>query len=89
MPVEAITSPNDSTEEKPTSKNTPSVMLLFRIGEGLQAAKKTHNGLSLKWKLAGFLYNDAKVKGGIASFVHLVQSINEEKNQLDFAPAMD
>jgi len=64
-------------------------MLLFRIGEGLQAAKKTHDGLSLKWKLAGFLYNDATFKGGIASFVHSVQSINEEKNQLDFAAAMD
>ncbi len=35
------------------------------------------------------MYNEAKVKGGIASFVQLVQSINEEENQLDFAAAMD
>jgi len=86
---ETITPPNDSAEEEPTTKNTPSVMLLFRIGEALQAAKKTHDGLSLKRKPAGFLDNDAKAKGGIASFVHLVQSINEDENQLDFAAAMD
>ena len=33
--------------------------------------------------------NEARVKGGIASFVQLVQSINEEDNQVDFAAAME
>ena len=82
--AEAITTPNDSAEEEPTS-----VMLLYRIGEALQAAERTHDSISLKRKPPGFVYNEARVKGGIASFVQLVQSINKEDNQVDFAAAMD
>ncbi len=33
--------------------------------------------------------NEVKVKGGIASFIQLVKSINQRDNQLDFAAAMD
>jgi len=78
-----------SAEEEPTTKNTPSVMLLYRIGEALQAAKKTHDNLIKLRKPPGFVYNDSKIKGGIASLVQLVQSINEEEKQLDFIAAMD
>ena len=64
MLTEATTSPNASTEEEPTTKNTPSVMLLYRIGEALQAAKRTYDSnLTLKQKPPGFVYNEAKVEG--------------------------
>jgi hypothetical protein len=83
--AEAITTPNDSAEEEPTS-----VMLLYRIGEALQAAERIHDSISQKQKkTVGFVNNESKVKGGIASFVQLVQSINEEDNQVDFAAAME
>ena len=78
-----------SAEEVPTTKNTPSVMLLYRIGEALQAAKKTHDHLIKLRKPPGFVYNDSKIKGGIASLVQFVQSINKEEKQLDFVAAMD
>ena len=85
--VEATTSSNTLAEEEPTTKNTPSVLLLYRIGEALQAAKRTHN--SIKWKGPGLGYNKAKVNGGIASLVQWVQSINQEENKIDFEGAMD
>jgi hypothetical protein len=40
--AEATTSSNAPAEEEPTTNNTPSVLLLYRIGEALQAAKRTH-----------------------------------------------
>jgi hypothetical protein len=84
------TSPNASAEEEPTMNITPSVVLLYRIGEALQAAKKTCDSYqTLKRKPPGFLCDEAKVQGEIASLVQLVQSINEEEHQLDFAAAMD
>ncbi len=80
-----ITSPNDSTEEEePTS-----VMLLYRIGEALQAAERTHVSISQKRKPVGFVDNEAKVKDGIASFVQLVKSVNQGDSRLDFEAAMD
>jgi hypothetical protein len=83
--ADMLTSPNDSAEEEePTS-----VMLLYRIGEALQAAERTHDSISQKRKPIGFMNNEAKVKGGIASFVQLVKSINQGDTQLDFAAAMD
>jgi hypothetical protein len=85
--AEATTSSNALAEEEPTTKNTPSVLLLYRIGEALQAAKRTHD--SIKRKGPGLGYNEAKVNGGIASLVQWVQSINQEENMLDFEGAMD
>ncbi len=46
--AEATTSSNASAEEESTSNNTPSVLLLYRIGEALQAAKRTHNSIHQK-----------------------------------------
>ena len=83
--ADMITSPNDSTEEEePTS-----VMLLYRIGEALQAAERTHVSISQKRKPVGFEHNEAKVKDGIASFVQLVKSVNQGDSRLDFEAAMD
>jgi hypothetical protein len=82
--AEVVTSPNDSAEEEPTT-----VMLLYRMGEALQAAERTHDSISQKRKPVGFVNNEAKVKGGIASFLQLVQSINKVDDQLDFPAAMD
>jgi len=85
MLAEVLTSPNDcADEEEPTS-----VMLLYRIGEALQAAERTHDSISQKRKPVGFVDNEAKVKGGIASFVQLIKSIHQGDSQLDFAAAMD
>jgi hypothetical protein len=83
--ADMLTSPNvDANEEEPTS-----VMLLFRIGEGLQAALRTHDSISKKRKPLGFANNDATIQEGMASFVQLVQSMNKGHNQLDFPAAMD
>jgi len=64
-------------------------MLLYRIGEALQAAERTHVSISQKRKPVGFVHNEAKVKDGIASFVQLVKSVNQGDSRLDFAAAMD
>jgi hypothetical protein len=83
--ADMLTSPNDSAEkEEPTS-----VELLYRIGEALEAGKRTHNSISQKRKPVGFVDNEAKVKEGIASFVKLVNSMKEVDGQLDFPAAMD
>jgi hypothetical protein len=88
--AEATTSSNASAEEEPTTKNTPSVLLLYRIGEAIQAAMRTHDSiLTLKRVGPGLAYNEAKVNGGIASLVQWVQSINQDENMLDFEGAMD
>jgi hypothetical protein len=77
--------PNDSAEkEEPTS-----VELLYRIGEALEAGKRTHDSISQKRKPVGFVDNEAKVKEGIASFVKLVNSMKDVDGQLDFPAAMD
>ncbi len=71
--AEVLTPQNNSAEEaEPTS-----VMLLYRIGEALQAAERIHDSMSKKQQPDGFVDNEAKVKGGIASFVQLVKSINQ------------
>jgi hypothetical protein len=85
--AEATTSSNASAEEEPTTKNTPSVLLLYKIGEALQAAKRTHT--STKRKGLGLAYNEAKVHRGIASLVQWVQSLNQDEKKLDFEGAMD
>ena len=59
------------------------------IGEGLQAAQRTHDSISQKRKPLGFVNNDARIKEGMASFVQLVQSMNKGHNQLDFPATMD
>jgi len=83
--AEVLTPQNNSAEEaEPTS-----VMLLYRIGEALQAAERTHDSISKKQQPDGFVDNEAKVKGGIASFVQLVKSVNQGDSQLDFEAAMD
>jgi hypothetical protein len=88
--AEVVTSPNNSAEEEDAEEEKPtSVMLLYRMGEALLAAERTHDSISQKRKPVGFVNNEAKVKGGIASFVQLVQSINEVDDQLDFPAAMD
>jgi hypothetical protein len=46
--AEATTSSNASAEEESTTNNTPSVLLLYSIGEGLQAAKRTHDSIHQK-----------------------------------------
>jgi hypothetical protein len=81
---EATTSSYASAEEESTTNNTPnntpSVLLLYRIREALQAAKRTHD--SIHWKNSNRkgpdrLENEAKVNNGIASLVQLVQSIKK------------
>ena len=85
---EATTSSYTSAEEEEsTTNNTPSVLLLHRMGEALQAAKRTHD--TTKRKSAGLAYNEMKVNDGIASLVRLVQSIYKDERQLDFEGAMD
>ncbi len=61
--------------------------MLYRIGEALQAAKRTHD--TTKRKSAGLAYNEAKVNDGIVSLVELVQSLNKDERKLDFEGAMD
>jgi hypothetical protein len=46
--AEATTSSYTSAEEESTTNNTPSVLLLYRIGEALQAAKRTHDSIHRK-----------------------------------------
>jgi hypothetical protein len=46
--AEATTSSNASADEEPTTNNTPSILLLYRIGEALQAAKRTHDSMKRK-----------------------------------------
>ncbi len=83
--AEVLTPQNNSAEEaEPTS-----AMLLYRIGEALQAAERIHDSISKKQQPDGFVDNEAKVKGGIASFVQLVKSVNQGDSQLDFEAAMD
>ena len=74
-------------EEESTTNNTPSVLLLRRMGEALQAAKRTHD--TTKRKSAALALNEMKVNDGIASLVRLVQSIYKDERQLDFEGAMD
>ena len=80
---ESTTSSYASAEEELTTN----VLLLHRMGEALQAAKRTHD--TTKRKSAGLAYNEAKVNEGIASLVQLVQSIYKDERQLDFEGAMD
>ncbi len=49
--AEATTSSYASAEEESTTNNTPSVLLLYRIGEALQAAKRTHNSIHRKTQI--------------------------------------
>ncbi len=46
--AEATTSSNAPAEKEPTTNNTPSVLLLYRIGEALQAAKRTQDSIKQK-----------------------------------------
>ncbi len=48
---EATTSSYPSAEEESTTNNKPSVLLLYRIGEALQAAKRTHENhkAEIRW----------------------------------------
>ena len=80
---EATTSSYASAEEELTT----SVKLLHRMGEALQAAKRTHD--TTKRKSPGLAYNEMVVDKGIASLVRLVQSIYKDERQLDFEGAMD
>ena len=85
---EATTSSYASEEEEEsTTNNTSSVLLLRRMGEALQAAKRTHD--TTKRKGPGLAYNEMKVNDGIASLVQLVQSIYKDETKLDFEGAMD
>ena len=85
---EATTSSYASAEEEEsTTNNTPSVKLLHRMGEALQAAKRTYN--NTKRRSAGLAYNEMVVNDGIASLVQLVQSIYKDERKLDFEGAMD
>ncbi len=84
---EATTPSYTSAEEESTTNNTPSVLLLYRIGEALQAAKRTDK--TTKRKSAGLADNAAKGNDGIASLVELVQSLNKDESKLDFEGAMD
>ena len=64
--AEVVTSPNNSAEEEDAEEEKPtSVMLLYRMGEALLAAERTHDSISQKRKPVGFVNNEAKVKGGI------------------------
>ena len=80
---EATTSSYASAEEELTTN----VLLLHRMGEALQAAKRTHD--TTKRKSAALALNEMKVNDGIASLVRLVQSIYKDERQLDFEGAMD
>ncbi len=48
---EATTSSYASAEEESTTNNTPSVLMFYRIGEALQAAKRTHNSIHRKTQI--------------------------------------
>ncbi len=74
-------------KKNPLKITHPSVLLLHRIGEALQAAKRTHD--TTNQESAGLAYNEGKVNDGIASLVELVQSISKDERKLDFEGAMD
>ena len=68
------------------------LLLLYKIGEALRAAERTHDSInwkSSKRKSPDQLDSEEKVNRGIASLVQWAQSINQKENMLDFEGAMD
>ena len=90
MPKVVTTSSNASADDNPTTKNISNVQLLYRVGEALQASKRSLEGNQSKGqKNSKIGYTDSKVNGGIASLVQLVQSIGQDESMQDIQGTMD
>ena len=83
--AKATTSTNASADEDTTTMNTSNVLLLYRVGEALQASKRSLEGnRALNQRNSWIEYTNAKVNAGIASLVQLVQSINQDESMQKF-----